>query len=392
MRSTGFLFKFLTIGAMLFVLLSFNWDRIELEGRAFVVAIGIDAADEGNGSNKFQVSMSIADVAAMEGVGGDADVAVLRVAEGESLACAMGQIDAKMSAKVYYGHTKAVVLGESILKDEGLLRETVDTLSRKNEINTKCIVMATDAAAKDILAAKPKEQSLLGVYLSGFYNNNNANTAAAVVKLDLEGLIEGLRGTQSAVIPKVSLEEEGEGRETSKDVAISGVAVLKDFVLAGYVPDEDMAGFLWLMENAAGAQVAVDTGNGSITLLVQNSKVKISFGEADGQLHCMVKLRAEGSIEGASFMEDYFYEAETMQQLQKDFAGKIREEIEEILRVFQQNLGVDGFGLKEQLYKKDWRLYQEYLDRARCDWQTAFEDMAFRVDVDVTIRNAGPVK
>ena len=391
MRSTGFLFKFLIIGVMLFVLLSFNWDRIELEGRAFVVAIGIDTADDDE-CNKFRVSMSIADVTAMEGGGGDADVAVLRVADGESLACAMGRIDAKMSHKVYYGHTKAVVLGESILKNESLLRETVDTLSRKNEINIKCIVMATDAAAKDILAAKPQEQSLLGVYLSGFYNNNNTNTAAAVVKLDLEGLTEGLRDAQSAVIPKVSLEEEGEGLEASKDIAISGVAVLKDFVLAGCVPDESMAGFLWLMENAAGAQVAVDAGDGCITLLVQSSKVKFNFGEADGQLHCMVRLRAEGSIEGARFMEDYFYDDDIMQQLQNDFADKIREEIEEILRVFQQDLGVDGFGLKELLHKKDWRLYQAYLHQAQGNWQTAFENMAFAVDADVIIRNAGPVK
>ena len=397
----SFFSKFIIIGVTLFALLSFNWDRIELEGRAFVVAIGIDAIDSETvipGSDpespthsrgdRFEVSMSIADVAAMEGGGGDADAAVLRVAGGESLARAMGQVDAKISSKVYYGHTKAIVLGEGILENECLLREVIDTLSRKNEINIKCIVMAAEEAAKDILAAKPREQSLLGVYLSGFYNSNNVNAAAAVVKLDLEGLTESLRDTQSAVIPKVGLEKNGEEEE----VAISGVAVLKDFELAGYIPDEDMAGFLWLMEDAAGAQVAVEAGDGHITLLVQSSKVKISFGGQDGQLHCKVKLRAEGSIEGARFMEDYLYDTQTMDKLQKDFANKIRKEIEDIWIVFQQDLGVDGFGLKEALRKKDWRLYQAYLRQAQGDWQAAFEDMILTTNVDVIIRNTGPIK
>ena len=377
MRSFDFFSKFIIIGVLLFALLSFNWDRTEMENRAFVVAIGIDA---GNSGERFEVSMSIADVAAMEGEGGAEDVAILRVAAGQSLACAMGQINAKISDTVYYGHTKAIVLGESILTDEGLLREVVDTLSRKNDINIKCIVMTADGHAKDILEAKPREQSLLGVYLSGFYNSHNVNTAASVVKLDLEGLTDNLRDTACAVIPKVAIEDE--------EVVISGVAVLKDFTLAGYIPDEGMAGFLWLMENAAGAQVAVNDAAGApITLLVQQSKSKFSFAAAGDHLLCTIKLRAEGSIEGARFMDDQLYDAQTMRQLQSDYADKIREEVKAILHVFQSDFGVDSFNLRNLLHKKDHRLFQAHLP-----WQEAFESMVFSVDVDVLIRNAGPVK
>ena len=394
-KGFDFYSKFIIIGITTFALLSFNWDRTELEGRAFVVAIGIDASDDED--DRFGVSMSIADVAAMEGEGGADDASILRVAGGESLARAMGQIDAKISDKVYYGHTKAVVLGESILQDEGLLREVMDTLSRKNEINIKCIVMATDEAAKDILEAKPREQSLLGLYLSGFYNSEGANPAAAVVKLDLEGLIEGLRDTKGAVIPRVTLKEDDNKdddseEEKDKEVAISGVAVLRDFVLAGYVPEEDMAGFLWLMENAAGAQVATEVEEGHITLLVQKSKTKFCIDELDGQLHCTAILHVEGSIEGARFMEDYLYDTQIIKKLQEDFAGKIREEVEDIWKIFQKDLGVDGFGLKELLRKREWPLYQLYMNKKRDDWQAVFEDMGFAVKVDVLIRNTGSVK
>jgi len=383
MRGFNFGAKFIVIGVMLFVLLSFNWDRTELEGRAFVVAIGIDAGDDEG--ERFEVSMSIADVAAMEGEGGD-DVSILRVASGESLALAMGQIDAKISDNVYYGHTKAIVLGKCILEDESLLREVIDTLQRKNEINIKCIVMAADQkAAKDMLEAKPREQGLLGLYLSGFYNNHNANAAAHVLKLDLEGLTEGMRDTQSAVIPKIALEDD--------EVAISGVAVLRGFELAGTVDDEEMAGFLWIMGDAIGTQIAIEAGksegHGHITFLAATSRTKLSFKELDGRLHCIIKIKTEGSIEGARFMEDYLYNTATMLKLQKNFATKIQNEIESTINIFQQDLAVDGFGIKEQLRKKDWRLYQKYNDQ---DWQDTFKDMQFTINVDVTIRNAGSVK
>jgi len=381
-QNTKFFSKFIAIGVMLFAILSFNWDRIELEGRAFVITIGIDAAEEGE--EAFEVSMTIADVAAMEGQGNSDDAASLRTANGESLARAMGQIDAKINNKVYYGHTKAVVLGESVLADEDLLREVVDTLSRKNDINIKCIVMATDVSAKDILETKPQEQSLLGLYLSKFYNNNNVNTAASVVKLDLEDLTTSLQNNHSVVIPKITLDGEGEDAE----ITISGVAVVRDFALAGYIPEDDMAGFLWLMENGAGAQVAIDVEDGHMTFLVQKSKMRLSLGQENGQLHCIANLRTEGSIEGARFMEDYLFDTDTMQQLQDDFAQKIRNEIEEIFYIFQHDFGVDGFGLKELMRKKYPQLYKAY----EADWRTAFEEMVLVTEVDVVIRNTGPVK
>ena len=382
MQNTKFFSKFIIIGVLLLAILSFNWDRIELEGRAFVITIGIDAAEESD--DVFEVSMSIADVAVMEGGSSADDVSTLRIASGESLARAMGQIDAKISEKVYYGHTKAVVLGESVISDEDLLREVVDTLSRKNDINIKCIVMATDVSAKEILEIKPQEQSLLGLYLSGFYNNNNSNTAASVVKLDLEGLITSLQNDYSAVIPKITLDGEGEEVE----VTISGVAVVSDFALADYIPEDDMAGFLWLMENGAGAQVAIDAGDGHITLLVQKSKHRFSFEETNGKLHCIAQLHAEGSIEGARFMDSYFFDMQTMQQLQDDFAQKIASEIEEIFDIFQNDFGVDGFGLKELMRKRYPQLYEVY----GADWRDAFENMVLVTEVDVLIRNTGSVK
>jgi len=381
MKNFRFVSKLAAACLLTFVLLIFNWDRVEMENRAFVITIGIDTSGEDDA--RFEVSMNIVDTEAMER-GSENTPVIKRKANGESLAMAMEQIGAKISETVYYGHTKAIVLGESLLNDEDMLRETVDTLSRKNEINIKAIVMSTDKSSEDVLEAKPSEHGLLGVYLSNFYNNNNANTASRLVKLDLERLISSLESDHSVVIPKISLEGEGEEQE----IIIGGVAVVKDFCLAGYVDEEKMEGFLWMMENAAGASVSIDIERGHMTYLVEKSKVKISFYEKNGHLHCLVRLNTKGSIEGARFMGDSLFDAGKITELQQQFADEIYSQTEETINVFHDEFGVDGFGLKEILRKKEWKLYEKYAE----DWEESFENMDVTIDVDVTIGNTGSIK
>lgn len=380
MQSFKFFGKFFLAAALIFALLSFNWDRIELENRAFVITIGIDATDEEG--QPFEVSMSIADTKAMEKDGQESPD-TMRSARGESLAHAMGQTETATSDKIYFGHTKAVVLGEGLLKSEKLLKETIDTLARNNEINIKAIVMATNKKAAEILEAKPKEQDLLGVYLSSFYNNNNANPAAAAVKLDLEGLDSQLLNSESALIPKITLEE-GEGED--KTTAISGVAVVRDFALAGYIEEEAMRGFLWLMENGAGTRIPIEVEGGHVTFLTAKSKPKLSFYEEDGRLNCLVKLKAQGSIQGAS--SDKAIDASSIAAWQEDFAKKIKTEIEESFDILRTEFAIDGLGIKDLLRKKERDLYQEY----GSDWSKTFEHMSLVTDIEVLITNTGSTK
>ena len=369
--------KFVGIGALFFALLSFNWDRVELEGRAFVVAIGIDANEEGEG---YAVAMSIANIAAIEGEEGSQE-GILKTATGISLAEAMGQIDAKISDKVYYGHTKAIVIGQSVLEYEDMLREVVGTLERESDINTKTIIMATDKTAKQVLETKPDEQSLIGLYLSRFYNANNANTAAFLVKLDLEGLISGLRASGGAVIPKVTVKDD--------TAVIAGVMVLSDYSLKGYIEEEAMAGYLWLMANGAGSHVAIDADDGHTTLLVEKSSTKLRFsidegGSSDsGGLRLLADFNAHGSIEGARFYDSGRHDEEKINGLQRSFEDKIKAEIEEIFFIFRDDFGFDGLGLRELMRKGYPRLYEMYGG----DFINAFRDMEIFVEADVLIRN-----
>jgi len=390
--------------ALVIALLSFNWDRIELESRAFVVTLGIDVAEADD--SRFEVSMNIAHTADREN--GGTESVILRRAEGDSLAHAMGQVEAAISEKIYFGHTKAIVLSEAVLEDASLLREVVDTLSRNNEINIKATVVATDKSAAELLAARPRKQGLLGVYLSGFFNSSlgSTNSAASAVKLDLEHLDLDLLISGSVLIPMITLEADegdesptdaggGEGdNDSSQEVIISGIAVVRDYALIDRIEQSHMGGFLWLKEDAAGTRVVLEHENdrGYLTFLTNHSKARMNFSDTDGVLLCRVTINVEGSIQGASYMgSDYslHFDSRGMAAYEDDFAAKIKEEAEALFEELQ-GLGVDGLGLKESLRKKDRLLYRRYAVEG--DWQAAYEGMVLEVEVDVAVRNAGAVK
>ncbi|MCL2575412.1 MAG: Ger(x)C family spore germination protein [Defluviitaleaceae bacterium] len=335
--------------------MAFSWDRTEMENRAFVITIGVDKGEE----LPYKVTMSILDA---EGFEDGEDARVLRDAEGECPASAMGAVGATISRSIYFGHTKAIILGAELLKNADALSKTVDVLSKNNDINIRTVVMATDKTAAEIMNAKPETQQMLGMYLSGFYSKSNTNTAALVVKADLESLVADFRLSGTSIIPKVTIDKDDE-------IKIGGVALIKNHALTGFLTPDDMAGYLWMRENAVGLQLTSD----SATIKIERSKPKISFVEYSGTLLCYAKIEAVAGLEAGK----------NNPQVVEEFQRKIERDITETFRIFQEVYISDGLELREILRKHYPKLYDKYGG----DWEKTFAHIRFVTKVDLEIRH-----
>jgi hypothetical protein len=243
-----------------------------------------------------------------------------------------------------------------------MMKQTTQTLSSKNEINIRTLIMATDLTAAQILETEPKPpENLLGTYLSGFYSKNNTNTAALVVKKDLESLAAACPD----IIPKITIIN----TDKEEELKIGGVAVLKDYAFKGFVDEDDMAGYLWLTENAAGLRIVQNDA----TLLIEKSKPKISFfkKENEDKLYCLAEVKVRGYLEGGP--------QNNLQNPETIFAQKIEKEIEQIFNILQNEYNTDGLRLTEQLRKRHPRL---------CNGQNT-ADIELIPRVNLTIRNVG---
>ncbi|MCL2353212.1 MAG: hypothetical protein FWC69_01125, partial [Defluviitaleaceae bacterium] len=355
MKKRAWTFKIITTCLVLAALVSFNWDRQEIENRAFVMAMGIDIIEDDD--NPFLVSFSIVDVLKLDENEGKN---IMHTTQAPTLEVALSETSAKTSQKMYFAHTKAIVLGEGVLSNGDVAEGVIDTLRSRADVSLTTILMASEGKAKDIIEAKTQKDGCLGLYLADFYNKDNVNTAAHVMRVDLKSF------KADCLLPLVTLAaDEKDDKDNDKDevqeLEVCGVAALKGFELVRYIPQDDLGGLVWVKANASGEHVAVE----GTTLKIERSKSKIDFIENESRLYCYINVDAAGNIlERGSFKEA------------KLFEEKIKKEIEGLLAFLQKEGAIDAFGFLGDLKKKEPNLYRQYRD-------DFMKDVVFVVGVDL---------
>lgn len=341
MRNKRFALKFVLITAVALAILPFNWDRVEMENRAFVIAMGIGTGNDEKAP--FKVYLSVVDPPALEEGGEDAPK-VLYEAQGATLSSAMSHASGEMSSIPYYGHTKTIIISENALMDAHKVLEIVSTLSDNQDINIKTIIMTTDKPLDKVLQAQPKSGNLLGIYLSNFYNNTHAHTPSTAIKTDLEGMVANLRHDGTAIIPKITLVDYGDDTE----IIISGVAALRDYARIMTITEDYLIGHLLLTQNASGMELVVDNQ----TLQISKSNPKLSFEYQNGELLCHAEIKIYGQLVGAAQNHN----------IKSTFTEKIEQEINKTHHILQ-TLNIDPLQLSQILQKHHPHLPQKPLDQ-----------------------------
>ncbi len=367
------------------------WDKVELENRGFVNAIGIDKFYEDKKTisfekssdgttNRFVVSMSLPSLDSLSGKGSEeAKNKSVKLAANETVSAAMRLVDSSSSQKIYFGHTKVTILGKEMLEDESLFRETIDALERNREISRKIIVVATEDKASSILEEDITGEPLVGMFISNFYKNNESSLALAY-RQDLESLIRDLRSTGCTIIPKIDIKD--------KEVKLGGSAIIKDFKLVGWLDDQETRGYLWLKGEAKGAQITIPYENFYIPLRVNKASSKLDFFENGESIVCTGKIKVEGSIEEFTFSNETLYDSKKIDALCREYEEAIKKEILNTNDFFQKQFKVDGFGFMDRIRKTNYEIFNKYRD----NWNEGFQKIVLVPEVQVEITSTGSTK
>jgi hypothetical protein len=181
-----------TIAALLFCafLIGGCWDARELNGRAFVTAVGLDKS----GGNML-VSLSMAAVGSEEEAGASGEGG----GTGEALALA----GASVSRSVYLGQAKVIVIGGAIAADEAALTEAVIYFERRENVCPGAVVVFADSAEE---ALKPRESGRGAAdFVTDFYKRGGGG----VKRVTLERFSRALRLEGVCDAPKLYVNESG---------------------------------------------------------------------------------------------------------------------------------------------------------------------------------------
>lgn len=385
MKITKFIIIFIVC-----IFLTGCWDKVELEDRGLVLSLGLDKYNSDKNDNQliYKVSMDIPNISSTSGsnesliseTGKEAEQKKdIKAAAGETIYSAIKLVDSYTSQRLYYGHTKAVVLGQKIIENETYFKETIDALERNQEISRKLIVLATKGDAYDILSSIPEERGL-GIFINDFYKNNMYNTSFTF-RQDLESIIQGLLLTGNTIIPEIE--------SKNGDIQISGFAVIKDYKLVSWI-DKDMSkNFLWFNKTKnIGGEVSVLFEEGYVPLKIATNNIKMYIKEGEGGIIANIDIDINGNIGEYTLSRSIMLDTDKHKILQQEYSEKIKKDVLDFLDIMQNNLNTDIIGLEELCMKSYSQIYKKF----KFNETNILNYTKFDVNVNVNIKSAGNIK
>ena len=275
------------------------WDRVELENRTFVLALGVDKVGEG-------LALSIAPAVPHVPQGNMADTDVEASDEGEtgeagdppgdtqaaaSFPEALHALNRHSSRDVFLGQAKTVVLGTDLLGDATAFRHVMYALDHHRDIDLRIGILATAEDVSSVLDAHPSGEAKPGYYVANYYRIVPKSGGRAFYQ-DFQRLTAQLRTPGAALVPLVSPESNG-------GLKIAGAAVMAQGQMVGQLDGDTLRGVLW--SQGGMCRGALLSPAGEIPLEVRKHRARLRFTENENGLRCIIDVRvcAEATLKEA---------------------------------------------------------------------------------------------
>lgn len=342
------------------------WDNVELDDRDFVIGMAIDKVNE-----RYVVSLALPKLS--DDGEGNKQGGSIKSASGKTIAEALKNVEGYTSGRLYYGHTKICIIGESVLKETNGLRSVMDVLERNNEISRK-LMMLSGKIGGDILSEDYENETIID-FVEDFYKNNIGGVGITF-RQDYGGLLNDLLINGNSVIPKIYMED--------KQPRMSGAVVIKDYISIGDLNGEEDRGLLWLLDKNIGGDVVAKIGDNNVSMEVDNKKVSIDM--IDGTAN--INIAVNGQIAEYILGEDIISDKEELLDLQLALEESIENEVKVTLEKLQKDYVVDVIGLQETMRKNYYNKYLQYMD----DWENVYRNMNININVNVDINGGTTIK
>ncbi|AIS53413.1 spore germination protein GerLC [Thermoanaerobacter kivui] len=366
------------------VLLTGCWDKVEIEDRAFVMAIGIDLSS--SSTKRYVVTFQFPNAAQIakgtSGGGGGSERPSFAVSEvADTIFSASRHISTRLNKALYLGHTQVIILGKDVGEDRDKFQQVLDSLDRSYELSRKLRLLVTPQRAQDILLKKYEIEPNTGAYIRDIFKQYNRTSIFP--SIDYNKIIKSLHETNgNAIIPKIVA-----GKE---DIKIAGSAIIKNYRLVGWMEDDENMGYMWLTGLVKGGDVSIimpgDGENIKVPFNISNVSRRRSVKEENGKIVYEVKLEVEGDITEYTFEKHgKMMETNVLNVMEKKTSERIKQMTKKAIDRFQKDLKVDMLGVGDYIEKHNPTLWE----KVGKNWNDIFPDIEIKVDVSSHVRRIG---
>ncbi|HHW57601.1 MAG TPA: Ger(x)C family spore germination protein [Clostridia bacterium] len=375
--------KIVILWVLISMILTGCWDKIEIEDRAFVMAIGIDLSS----SNKryvvtFQFPNAAQIAKGTSGGGGGSEKPSFAVSEvADTIFSASRHISTRIDKALYLGHTQAIIFGKDVVENRDRFQEVLDSLDRSYELSRKVYLLVTPQKAQDILLKKYEMEPNTGAYIRDIFKHYNRTSIFP--KIDYNKITKSFHETNgNAIIPKIIAGK--------NEIKIAGSAIIKDYKLAGWMEDDENMGYMWLTELVKGGDVTItvpgDEEDIKVPFNISNVIRRRSVKEKNGKIIYRVKLDVEGDVTEYTFEKHgEMMKGDLLNVIERKTSDEIKKMTQKAINRFQKELKVDMLGIGDYIEKYHPSLWE----KVRKDWGKIFPEVEIKVDVTSHVRRIG---
>lgn len=383
----------MAVGLAVSVLLTGCWNRRDPNEVDYVVAVGIDMADDGQIALTIQ-SPSLESLKPQEG-GNKEKVKTISVKGKTSFEAIRNYIRAA-GRKLFWGHTQIYVIGEEAAK-AGVERY-LDFFSMDPELRGTSQMAVVKGKAKDVVESKTQFTSVPANYLGELVRNSTLHGHTPVITFAEFNRMQTEPEGGQPYLPMMRLIEQSEydrqvaGLQTrsSKEpgqtpiVYADGTAVFRGTKLVGTLNERETRGLMWVGKKMKSAIVTVPCGKDCLTSLEMVGGVKAKKKvEIEGERAILtVEIKADLNVADRSGNLQKTDEAMLL-QLEEGFNKVVRTEVEAAFAKASVQLRSDVMAFGNALSDRNPKLWKE----VKPEWEEYFlPDAKLTVKVEGKIR------
>lgn len=371
---------------MCVIILTGCWDKVEINDRAFISAIGVDVQREGGeleknetGYKKLIVTFVFPNVKAIRKGGGGEEPRFILSSMGQNIFHVSKTLTTRSNKTMFFGHTKAIIIGEKVARDSETLKHIFDELERTHEMGRKVGVFISQGEAKKVIETEPSLESVTGTYLAGLVKAKGKSSR--FTPKTIGEVMGNLHDSNCTLIPRIIC--------TDKEIKVAGAAVINDYKLVGWLGEVENRSVMFITDEVTSEDIIITDDNVVVSYDVADSVAKKTGKIENGQIVIDITVSMEGVLEqykletGKDVLDD-----KLLRRLEGLIENKVKNQIEDTVKKIQKEFKADVIGIGDYLCKFKPDIWEKVKD----DWENVFPEVKVKVDVKAKIRRIGMTK
>lgn len=366
------------------------WDSTELNEKHVVLDVAIDKNTEMNNGeddskviseqNGYTVTYAIPDIAKLSGNDSlSDDVKTVLSVNSASIGESIDKIEAQTQNTISFSHTKALILGEELLKDSRLLKMAMNSFMENTEVGRATYLLAARGKANEISSAESYQNPIIGLYVTKFFNNTE-RAIGDCEEQTLGNFNKEIKEYRVSTLPIISQNKE------DSTLQINNGAVIKDYSLVGWLDADEIRAKMLLDEKVKDLPIIVKIDNNDYMYQLQSEECKINYRKQDGKLFIDIKIENTGKLTEYAL---YDLTQDNGEVISRRVAQKVNKKLEQtILAGIEkaQNLNADFLHLSLDLYRKHPDIWKQY----ETTWQeNLYSGTEINISVNTIIEGLG---